>query len=148
MNSTFCGVRAGEISANSVSPSYNFFSLVLMVRTLPVSTEYACSKTGSPLASRMVFPSASSFLIQLFKSIPIPPVTLTVVRKIGEIPLVPATIGAKFTNGTYLLACLPVHNATLFTPDIRDEPTPIVPFSAINITRLSGCFSLSAVISS
>jgi hypothetical protein len=31
---------------------------------------------------------------------PIPPVTLTVVRNIGEIPFVPATIGKIFTNGT------------------------------------------------
>ena len=92
-------------------------------------------------------PSSSSFLTQFFKSTPIPPVTPTVTKKIGEIPFVPATTGAKFTNGTYGLACLPVHNATLFTPDIRDEPTPIVPFSAINITRLSGCCSFSASIS-
>ena len=68
-----------------------------------------------------------------------PPVTPTVVKKIGEIPFVPATIGAIFTNGTYGLACLPVQSATLFTPDIREEPTPIVPFSAISITLASGC---------
>ncbi len=37
------------------------------------------------------------------------------------------------------LACLPVHSATLFTPDIREEPTPMVPFSAISMTRASGC---------
>ena len=29
-----------------------------------------------------------------------PPVTPTVVRKIGEMPFVPATIGAILTNGT------------------------------------------------
>ena len=28
-----------------------------------------------------------------------PPVTPTVVRNIGEMPFVPATIGAKFTKG-------------------------------------------------
>jgi hypothetical protein len=31
-------------------------------------------------------------------------------------------------KGTYGLAFLPVQRATLFTPDILDEPTPIVPF--------------------
>ena len=67
-----------------------------------------------------------------------PPVTPTVVKKIGEIPFVPATIGALLMKGTYGLAFFPVHNATLFTPDIREDPTPIVPFSAINITRLPG----------
>ena len=39
---------------------------------------------------------------------PIPPVTSTVVRKIGEIPFVPATIGAILTNGTYGLPGFPV----------------------------------------
>ena len=68
-----------------------------------------------------------------------PPVTSTVVRKIGEIPFVPATIGAILTKGTYGLPGFPVHNATLLTPDILDEPTPMVPFSAINIILLSGC---------
>ena len=68
-----------------------------------------------------------------------PPVTPTVVRKIGDIPLVPATTGAMLTNGTYALAFLPVQSAKLLTPDILDEPTPIVPFSAISITRLSVC---------
>ena len=79
-----------------------------------------------------------SFFVQFLKSIPIPPVTSTVVKNIGEIPFVPATIGAILTNGTYGLPGLPVHNATLFTPDILEEPTPIVPFSAINIILLSG----------
>ena len=75
-----------------------------------------------------------------------PPVTPTVVRKIGEIPLVPATTGAKFTKGTYGLACWPAHSATLLTPDMRDEPTPIVPFSAISITFALGCcFCKSAI---
>jgi hypothetical protein len=37
-------------------------------------------------------------------------------------------IGAILMNGTYGLAFLPVQRATLFTPDILDEPTPIVPF--------------------
>ena len=67
-----------------------------------------------------------------------PPVTLTVVKKIGDIPFVPATIGAMLTNGIYLLDGTPVQRATLFTPDILEEPTPIVPFSATNITLLSG----------
>ena len=84
-------------------------------------------------------PSESNFFTQFFKSIPIPPVTSTVVRKIGEIPFVPATIGAILTNGTYGLPGFPVHNATLLTPDILEEPTPMVPFSAINIILLSGC---------
>ena len=68
-----------------------------------------------------------------------PPVTPTVVKKMGEMPLVPATTGAMLMNGTYWLACLPIQSATLFTPDIREEPTPMVPFSATSITRLSGC---------
>ena len=46
---------------------------------------------------------------------PIPPVTSTVVEKIGEIPFVPPTMGAILTNGTYELAFFPIHNATLFT---------------------------------
>ena len=95
----------------------------------------------------MVFPFSSFFFFQFFKSIPIPPVTSTVVRKIGEIPLVPATIGAIFTNGTYSLAGFPIHSATLFTPDILDDPTPIVPFSAIIIILLSGCCCCIATIS-
>ena len=68
-----------------------------------------------------------------------PPVTSTVVKKIGEIPFVPATTGPILINGTYGLACLPAHRATLLTPDIREEPTPIVPFSAISITLAFGC---------
>ena len=47
--------------------------------------------------------------------------TSTVVRKIGEMPLVPATIGAMLTKGTKGLACVPIHRATLFTPDILDD---------------------------
>ncbi len=65
----------------------------------------------------------------------------------GEIPLVPATTGAKFTNGTYGLAGSPAHKATLFTPDMREDPTPMVPFSAINMTFLSGCCAFNAMIS-
>ena len=76
-----------------------------------------------------------------------PPVTSTVVKKIGEIPLVPATTGAMLMNGTYGLACLPAHRATLLTPDIREEPTPMVPFSAISITLAFGCFFCSSTIS-
>ena len=71
-----------------------------MVRTVPVATEYTSSKTGSPLSLRTTFPLASVFFTQFLRSKPIPPVTSTVVKKIGEIPLVPPTIGAKFTNGT------------------------------------------------
>ena len=37
-------------------------------------------------------------MTQFFKFNPIPPVTSTVVKKIGDIPFVPATIGAIFTN--------------------------------------------------
>ena len=47
-----------------------------------------------------VLPWSSSFLTQFFKSIPIPPVTPTVVKKIGEMPLVPAMIGAILMKGT------------------------------------------------
>ncbi|MNR31377.1 hypothetical protein D3C85_1488850 [compost metagenome] len=97
---------------------------------------------------RITLPSASNFFTQFLRSKPIPPVTSTVVRKIGEIPFVPATIGAILINGTYGLAFLPVQSATLFTPDILDDPTPIVPFSAINITLASGCFACNAWISS
>ena len=68
-----------------------------MVSSVPVSTEYNCSKIGSPSLFKIIFPSESFFLTQFFKSIPIPPVTPTVVRKIGDIPFVPATIGATFT---------------------------------------------------
>ncbi|MNX75278.1 hypothetical protein D3C86_1067440 [compost metagenome] len=121
---------------------------MLIVKTDPVATEYTSSRTGSPASSSTTLPSASNFFTQFLRSIPIPPVTPTVVRKIGEIPFVPAIIGAILINGTYGLACLPVHNATLFTPDILDDPTPIVPLSAINITLLSGCASLKALISS
>ena len=42
---------------------------------------------------------------------------------------------------------MPVHNATLLTPDILDDPTPIVPFSATSITLLFGCFSCNFLIS-
>ena len=76
-----------------------------------------------------------------------PPVTPTVVRNIGEIPLVPATIGAIFTKGMYGLNGLPVQRATLLTPDILDEPTPMVPFSATNITLLFGCSFCNFLIS-
>ena len=93
-------MKALEISINSLSPLYNFFVFVLIVSTVPVSTEYTCSKTGSPLSLRTTSPFESVFLTQFFKSKPIPPVTSTVVKKIGEIPFVPATIGAKFTKGT------------------------------------------------
>ena len=37
--------------------------------------------------------------------------------------------------------------ATLLIPDILEDPTPIVPFSATSIMRLSGCFSLRSSIS-
>ena len=117
---------------------------MFIVRTVPVLTEYNSSKIGSPSESVTVFPCSSFFFTQFFRSSPIPPVTPTVVRKIGEIPLVPAIIGAIFMNGTKELACLPIHRATLFTPDILDDPTPIVPFSAISIIVLSGCFSFKA----
>ena len=113
---------------------------MFIVRTVPVSIEYICSSTGSLFLSMIKFPLLSFFFLQFFKSIPIPPVTPTVVRKIGEMPFVPATIGAILINGTYSLACFPIHRATLLTPDILDEPTPIVPFSAISIIFFLGCF--------
>ncbi len=113
---------------------------MLIVNTTPVFTEYKFLRTGSSFSSKIVSPFLFFFFTQFFKSIPIPPVTPTVVRKIGEIPLVPATIGAILTYGIYGLACLPIHNATLLTPDILDEPTPIVPFSATSIILLFGCF--------
>ena len=72
-----------------------------MVRTVPVSTEYFCSRTGLPSLLIIGLPFESSFLPQLLRSIPIPPVTPMVVEKIGEIPNVPATIGELFTKGTY-----------------------------------------------
>ena len=102
MNSSFCGVKDEATSTSSSSPasSYSLWSRVLMVSTVPVSTEYFCSRTGFSSLFRIGFPSASSFFTQFFRSIPMPPVTPTVVRKIGEMPLVPATIGATFTNGT------------------------------------------------
>ena len=110
-----------------------------MTNVLPVSTENTCSCTGLPSLSEIKLPFSSCLCTQFFKSMPMPPVTPTVVKNIGEIPFVPATIGAKFTNGMYGLACLPVQRATLFTPDILDEPTPMVPFSATIMMRLSGC---------
>ena len=106
MNSSFCGEKEEDISTSSLSPvsSYSFCFLVLMVNTVPVSTLYLCSSTGFSSLLIIGFPSVSSFLVQFFRSTPIPPVTPTVVRKIGDIPFVPATIGAIFTNGTYGLA--------------------------------------------
>ncbi len=71
-----------------------------MVRTVPVSTEYFCSRIGLPSLFRIGLPSSSVFLTQFFRSMPMPPVTPTVVRKIGEMPLVPATTGAMLTKGT------------------------------------------------
>ena len=73
---------------------------MLIVRTVPVATEYTCSRVASPASSKTMFPCESSFFAQFFKSIPIPPVTPTVVRKMGEIPFVPAIIGAILINGT------------------------------------------------
>ena len=49
----------------------------------------------------------------------------------GDMPFVPPTIGAMLIKRTYL-PFSPIHKATLFTPDILDEPTPIVPLSATN----------------
>ena len=147
MNSIFCGVKADDISASSWSPLNNFCALVSIVNTVPVATEYNSFSTASPFSSTTVLPLASTFLTQFLRSRPIPPVTSTVVRKIGAIPFVPATIGAILIKGTYGLACLPVNSATLLTPDIRDEPTPIVPFSAISITFALGCLTCSALIS-
>ena len=101
MNSTFCGVKAEETSASS-SPSslVSFLAFVSIFSTVPVSTEYFWSRTGLPSLLRIGLPFSSSFLTQFFRSRPMPPVTPTVVRKIGEMPLVPATIGAMLTKGT------------------------------------------------
>ena len=144
MNSIFCGVKDEEISINSLPLLYSFLVFVLIVKTVPVDTEYICSKTGSPSSSRIRFPNESCLFLQFFKSNPIPPVTSTVVKNIGDTPFVPAITGAIFIKGIYLLDFSPIQRATLLTPDILDEPTPIVPFSAINITLLSGCFACRA----
>ncbi|MNI34674.1 hypothetical protein D3C73_886720 [compost metagenome] len=80
------------------SRSLRFFASIF--RTVPVSTEYFCSRIGLPSLLRIGLPFSSSFLTQFFRLMPIPPVTSTVVAKIGEMPLVPATIGAKLTKGT------------------------------------------------
>ena len=71
-------------SCSPVSSLINFIFFVLMVRGVPVSTEYFCSNTGLSSLLKICFPSASSLLTQFFKSIPMPPVTPTVVRNIGE----------------------------------------------------------------
>ena len=149
MNSTFWALNDADTSASAslLSSLYNVLFFVLIVRTVPVSTEYACSRIGLSSLFKIGQPLESSFFTQFFKSTPIPPVTPTVVKKIGEIPFVPAIIGEIFTNGIYGLAGFPVHNATLLTPDILEEPTPIVPFSAINMTRLPGFFFWSFWIS-
>ena len=143
-------MKESDASTSSSFPlsSYIFLSSVFILKTVPVSTENFCSNIGFPSLLSIGLPSESNFFTQFFKSIPIPPVTPRAVWKIGEMPLVPATIGAMLTNGMYGLACFPVHNATLFTPDILEDPTPIVPFSAINMTCLSGCCACSARISS
>ena len=140
MNSIFCGVNAAETSLTSLSPLNNFFFFVLIVSNVPDLTEYISSRIGSPLLLIIVLPLLSFFFFQFLRSRPIPPVTSTVVKKIGDIPFVPATTGAMLIKGTYGLACFPIHNETLFIPDILDDPTPIVPFSARSITVLSGCF--------
>ena len=102
MNSIFCGVKEDDTSTNaSLSSSLDkVFVFVLIVRTVPVSTEYFCSRIGLPSLFKIGLPFSSSFFTQFFRSRPIPPVTPTVVWKIGEMPFVPATIGAIFTNGT------------------------------------------------
>jgi hypothetical protein len=71
---------------------------VLIVRTVPVATEYTSSRIASPASSKTTFLANLAFA-QFLRS-PIPPVTPTVVRKIGEIPFVPAIIGAILINGT------------------------------------------------
>ena len=144
MNSIFCGVNDEEISINSFASLYSFFVFVLIVSIVPVETEYICSKTGSPSSSSIRLPDESCLFFQFFKSNPIPPVTSTVVKNIGDTPFVPAITGAIFIKGIYSLAFLPIQRATLLTPDILEEPTPIVPFSAISITLLSGCFACKA----
>ena len=102
MNSCFWGENEDDKSTNSFSPdsSKSFFFFVFIFNTVPVSTLYFCSRTGLSSLFIIGLPSESSFFTQFFRSTPIPPVTPTVVRNIGEIPFVPATIGAIFTNGT------------------------------------------------
>ena len=78
--------------------------LVLIVRIVPVSTLYFFSRTGSPSELRTVLPFESFFLTQFLRSSPIPPVTSTVVKNIGEIPFVPAT--SVVANVTTILAGL------------------------------------------
>jgi hypothetical protein len=62
---------------------------VLIVRTVPVATEYTSSRIAS--LSKNNVPLQNLAFAQFLRSI-LPPVTPTVVRKIGEIPFVPAII--------------------------------------------------------
>ena len=89
-------------STSSSSPDAlsNFFFFTSIFRSVPESTEYLCSSIGVSSLLSIGCPFWSIFLTQFFKSTPIPPVTPTVVRKIGETPFVPATIGAELTKGT------------------------------------------------
>ena len=58
-------------------------------------------RIGETLIPMYFFRPFNLFLVtQFFKSIPIPPVTPTVVKKIGAIPFVPAITGAMLMNGT------------------------------------------------
>jgi hypothetical protein len=52
----------------------SFFVLVLIVRTVPVATEYTSSRVA-PASSKTTFPWNLAFA-QFLRSIPIPPVTL------------------------------------------------------------------------
>ncbi|MNS97064.1 hypothetical protein D3C86_1397330 [compost metagenome] len=95
MNSIFWGVKEEARSTSSVpvsSRSLRFLASIL--RTVPVSTEYFCSRIGLPSLLRIGLPSSPSFFTQFLRLMPMPPVTSTVVAKIGEMPLVPATMGA------------------------------------------------------
>ena len=71
---------------------YIVFDFVLIVNTVPVATEYFCSKTGSPFSSRTTSPF-SSVSLPSFQINSNTTSYVTVVKKIGDIPFVPATIG-------------------------------------------------------
>jgi hypothetical protein len=96
----------------------------LIVNTVPVATEYASSRTTSHFRYELGF-RFHPLLSPSFEGLkPIPPVTSTVVKKIEKFRSYNRAIFIKEHKG---LLFLPVHSATLLTPDILDEPTPIVP---------------------
>ena len=95
MNSIFWGVKAAATSTSSLpASSVSFLFLTSIFSTVPVATEKASSSTGLPSLLRIALPSGPVILTQFLRLRPMPPVTSTVVAKIGEMPLVPATTGA------------------------------------------------------